>query len=130
MTRWLGRAGFGDAPTSAIVRASDRISAGVRTPPGYPEAMASTLRVACVQLNAVDSKADNITLAERLVAEAASTGADVVLLPEKWNGFGSAELMHAIAETIDDGETFAAMRSWARTHGITLVGGSIVERRE
>src|SRR5687768_10269027 len=30
MTRWLGRSGFGDAPTSAIVLASRRISAGVR----------------------------------------------------------------------------------------------------
>jgi predicted amidohydrolase len=92
--------------------------------------MADRLRVACVQLNSARPKADNIELGERLVARAASTGADLVLLPEKWNGFGSAELMHSIAESLDDGETVEAMGGWARVHGITLVGGSIVERRE
>jgi deaminated glutathione amidase len=92
--------------------------------------MADRLRVACVQLNAARSKADNIERAERLVASAASTGADLVLLPEKWNGFGPPDLMRSIAETFDDGETVRAMSGWARAHGVTLVGGSIVERRE
>ena len=92
--------------------------------------MADNVRVACVQLNAAQSKADNIARAERLVARAASTGADLVALPEKWNGFGPPDLMRSIAEDLDGGETFSAMSGWARTHGITLVGGSIVERRE
>jgi predicted amidohydrolase len=97
-------------------------------PPGYPEPMASSLRVACVQLNATESKAHNIELAEALVAQAAATGADLVLLPEKWNGFGRPDFMRSIAESLDDGETFAAMSDWARAHGITLVGGSIGRR--
>jgi predicted amidohydrolase len=92
--------------------------------------MADRLRVACVQLNATQSKADNIERAEQLVARAASTGADLVLLPEKWNGIGPPDLMRSIAESIDDGETVEAMSGWARAHGITIVGGSIVERRE
>jgi deaminated glutathione amidase len=92
--------------------------------------MASTLRVACVQLNAIESKADNIQRAERLVARAASTGADLVVLPEKWNGFGPPAFMRDNAEGLEDGETVEAMKGWARAHGITLVGGSIVERRE
>src|ERR671924_25601 len=71
MTLLLGRAGFGEAPTRAIVCASDRISAGPRTTPGYPEPMADRLRAACVQLNAVSEKDDNIERAERLVARAA-----------------------------------------------------------
>ena len=37
---------------------------------------------------------------------------------------------HATAEPLDGGESVAAMSEWARTHGITLVGGSIAERRE
>src|SRR5918999_698089 len=37
MTPWLGRHAFGEAPTSAIVRASARISSGPLMPPGYPE---------------------------------------------------------------------------------------------
>ena len=92
--------------------------------------MADRLRVACVQLNATQSKPDNIERAGRLVARAASTGADLVLLPEKWNGFGPADFMRSNAESLDDGETVEAMSAWALAHGITLVGGSIVERRE
>jgi deaminated glutathione amidase len=130
MTWWLGRFGFGDAPTRAIVCASDRISTGLRTPPGYPSAMADRLRVACVQLNAVSEKADNIQRAEQLVAKAAATGADLVLLPEKWTGIGPPELIRAVAESLDDGEATLAMRGWAKALGITLHGGSLVERRE
>jgi predicted amidohydrolase len=92
--------------------------------------MADLLRVACVQINASGSKADNIERAEALVARAAATGADVVLLPEKWNGIGSAEILLEVAEPLEGGETVGAMSGWARSHGITLVGGSIAERRE
>jgi deaminated glutathione amidase len=92
--------------------------------------MADRLRVACVQINSSGSKADNLERMEALVARAASTGADVVLLPEKWNGLGSAEILREVAEPLDGGETVDAMSGWARTHGITLVGGSIAERRE
>src|ERR687895_445394 len=38
--------------------------------------------------------------------------------------------MCANAESLDDGETVEAMRAWARHHKVTLVGGSIAERRE
>jgi predicted amidohydrolase len=92
--------------------------------------MASTLRVACVQLNAKAPKPDLIERAEQLVARAASTGADLVLLPEKWTGIGPPDLIRSVAESLDDGEATQAMSGWARTHGITLVGGSIVEWRE
>ncbi|MDQ2983848.1 MAG: carbon-nitrogen hydrolase family protein [Actinomycetota bacterium] len=88
------------------------------------------MRVACVQLESGPEKAANIETAERLVARAASTGADVVVLPEKWNGIGDTETQHALAEPLEGGETVEAMREWARRHGITLVGGSITERRE
>jgi predicted amidohydrolase len=92
--------------------------------------MADRLRVACVQLNAVNEKDDNIERAERLVAQAAATGADIVMLPEKWTGIGPPEVIRAVAESLDDGEATLAMRGWAKKHGITLHGGSIVERRE
>ncbi|HWJ44332.1 MAG TPA: carbon-nitrogen hydrolase family protein, partial [Gaiellaceae bacterium] len=72
----------------------------------------------------------NLETAERLVAQAAATGADVVVLPEKWNGIGDAAYYHDTAEPLDASESVAAMSAWARTHGITLVGGSIVELRE
>jgi predicted amidohydrolase len=92
--------------------------------------MADRLRVACVQINSSPSKTDNLERMEPLVARAAATGADLVLLPEKWNGLGSHEILFDVAEPLDGGETVEAMSGWARTHGITLVGGSIAERRE
>jgi predicted amidohydrolase len=92
--------------------------------------MPDRIRVACVQMTSRADKAANLETAERLVAQAASTGADVVVLPEKWNAIGDAALYHAAAEPLDGGESVTAMSGWARTHGITLVGGSIAERRE
>jgi len=88
------------------------------------------LRVACVQLTSRDDKAANLERAEGLVTRAAATGADLVVLPEKWNAIGSAEVLHAAAESIEDGESVDAMRGWAKRHSITLVGGSITERRD
>ena len=92
--------------------------------------MSGTLRVACVQLTSRSDKAANLETTERLVAKAAATGADVVVLPEKWNAIGSPEQLHAASEALDGGESVEAMAGWARAHGITLVGGSITERRE
>jgi deaminated glutathione amidase len=92
--------------------------------------MPDRIRVACVQMTSRADKAANLEAAERLVARAASTGADVVVLPEKWNGIGDAEQLRALAEPLDGGESCAAMSDWARGHGVTLVGGSITEYRE
>jgi len=89
-----------------------------------------TIRVACVQLMSRDDKAANLEQAERLVARAVATGAEIVLLPEKWNFIGDAEGLHASAELIEGGESVEAMAEWARRHGVTLVGGSITERQE
>jgi predicted amidohydrolase len=91
--------------------------------------MADLLRIACVQLNASGVKEDNIETAEGLVARAAATGADVVVLPEKWNAWGGPDVLRAAAEPLDGGETVAAMGAWAKLHGITLVGGSFTEER-
>jgi predicted amidohydrolase len=92
--------------------------------------MSGTLRVACVQLTSRSDKAANLEKAERLVAKAATTGADVVLLPEKWNAIGDAEVLHEAAEALEAGESVEAMAGWAHDLGITLIGGSITERRE
>jgi deaminated glutathione amidase len=91
--------------------------------------MPERIRVACVQMTSRADKAANLQRAEALVARAASTGADVVVLPEKWNLIGSADDYRAAAEPLD-GESVQAMSRWAKTLGITLVGGSITERRD
>jgi deaminated glutathione amidase len=92
--------------------------------------MADIIRTACVQLTSRDDKAANLEKVDHLIARAAAGGADVVVLPEKWNAIGEVETMHAAAEPIEGGESVEAMSAWARHHGIVLVGGSITERRE
>src|SRR5256714_15417361 len=92
--------------------------------------MPDRIRVACVQMTSRADKAANLATAEGLVARAAATGADVVVLPEKWNAIGDPAVLHAAAESLAGGESVDAMSSWAQTHGITLVGGSITERPE
>ncbi len=97
---------------------------------GYPAEVSNSLRVACVQLTAGSDKAANLEKAERLVARAVSLGAELVVLPEKWNLIGDSEMLHEGAELLEQGESVGAMSAWAKRHGIVLVGGSIVERRE
>jgi deaminated glutathione amidase len=92
--------------------------------------MPDRIRIACVQLTASADKTANLERAERLVARAASLGADVIALPEKWNGVGNPEQLHALAEPLEGGESVAALSRWAQTHGVSIVGGSITERRE
>jgi predicted amidohydrolase len=92
--------------------------------------MGDTLRVACVQLTAGAEKAANLERAERLVARAAADGAELVLLPEKWNGVAAPAGLAELAEPLEGGESVDAMAGWARSLGIALVGGSITERRE
>jgi predicted amidohydrolase len=75
-------------------------------------------------------KSANLEAAARLVREAATAGAELVVLPEKWNAIGPPDVLHAAAELLDAGETVDAMSAWARELGVVLVGGSITERRE
>src|SRR6478609_3101350 len=117
------------SPGGEVLRARGD-AAGRTRARGYPAPMPERIRVACVQMTSRTEKAVNLETAERLVAQAGATGADVVVLPEKWNGIGDAAYYHDTAEPLEGGESVAAMSQWARTHGITLVGGSIVELRE
>lgn len=87
------------------------------------------LRAACVQMHAGGDRAENMLRAERLVHQAAADGATLVVLPEKWTGYGTDDLLDAFAEDSDSGLARAAMSAWAATLRITLIGGSITERR-
>lgn len=91
------------------------------------------MKVALIQMNSQADKAANIAQAEALVAEAAAEAPDLVVLPEYWSALcDTREEFHASAEDISgnapQGEAYDAMRAMARRHGITLHGGSIVER--
>ena len=74
------------------------------------------MRVAAIQLNSTDDRERNLEAAERLVGEAASQGAKVIALPEKWNLLTDGQEMAARAEPLD-GPSLEAARSWARELG-------------
>jgi deaminated glutathione amidase len=84
------------------------------------------MRAAAVQLNATEDTDRNLRTADRLVRDAAATGAELVLLPEKWSVLGSREQLLAGAETLD-GRCIEWARATARELGIDLIAGSIVE---
>ncbi len=88
------------------------------------------MKIAMIQMNSQGDKAANIAMAGELIAEAADDQPDLVILPEYWALLGNGpQEMHASAETFPDGDAYAAMKSWAMTHKVTLHGGSIVEKQ-
>ena len=87
------------------------------------------MRAAAVQLTSNQDKDRNLEAADRLTRAAAADGADLVVLPEKFNLLGGPEDYQRDAETLD-GPTIAWARETAGELGIDLVAGSITERRE
>jgi deaminated glutathione amidase len=84
------------------------------------------LRVAAVQLNSIEDKDRNLEIAVRLTRGAAESGAELVVLPEKFNLLGTEQQLRAGAEPLD-GPTLRLMSGLARELGLWLVAGSIVE---
>ena len=85
------------------------------------------MRIGCVQLRAGPRVDDNIDEAGRLCAACVGQGADVVVLPEKWAAFGSAEALRAAAGPLDRSEPLQAASSWARELGVAVIAGSVPE---
>lgn len=84
------------------------------------------VRAACIQLNGSGGLDDVLETAGRLIGRAVAHGAELIALPEKWHAVGDRDRLHAAAEA-PDGPTITAMRGWAKTHGVAIVGGSINE---
>jgi predicted amidohydrolase len=83
------------------------------------------VRAACIQFQARAEKAQNLEEMAPLVAKAAELGADVILLPEKWNAWLDGPGLRDQAERLDAGPTVEIMSDWARAHRVNLIGGSI-----
>lgn len=86
------------------------------------------LRAAAVQMNSAADTNANMATADRLVRQAAERGAELVLLPEKFNLLGNTAEYHAGAEPLD-GPTAEWAGQIAAELEIDLVAGSFVERR-
>lgn len=86
------------------------------------------LHVAAVQLNSQADVAQNLESCRRLVARAASRGAELVLLPENFAYFGPETGKRAAAEALAGGSVAEALREMARGHGVCVVGGGFPER--
>ncbi len=69
----------------------------------------------------------NVTLAERLLNEAAEKGADIACLPEVFTYLGSSAGRAAAAESIP-GPITERLATIARERSMWIVGGSILER--
>jgi predicted amidohydrolase len=86
------------------------------------------MRAAAIQMNSTGDRSRNRATAERLVRAAATDGAALVVLPEKWTVLGTPEQLAAGAEPLDGPSTTWA-RELARELRIDLIAGSIVEQR-
>jgi predicted amidohydrolase len=88
------------------------------------------MKLSLVQFEPDERTAANVETAATFVAEAASDGADLVVLPEIWNvGYFAFDAYEAEAEPVD-GPTATRMSALAADHGVHLHAGSIVERDE
>lgn len=82
---------------------------------------------AAIQLNAGPGPEANLAAGIAAVREAATAGAQLVVLPEKWVAYGDAALQATAARTID--EWTALLGPLAAELGIDLVAGSVSERQ-
>jgi predicted amidohydrolase len=84
------------------------------------------VRVALVQMNSRDDKAENLERAEMLVGQAAAWGSDLVVLPELWTYLGPRKRHAEVAEPIP-GETSEFLGRLAARYRFWLVAGSYLE---
>ena len=87
------------------------------------------MRAAAVQLQSTPDRDRNLEAADRLTRAAASAGAELIVLPEKWPVLGTPEQTIAGAEPFD-GPILQWAQATARELGIDLVAGSFSERVE
>lgn len=106
-----------------------------RVPPALPPPSVPNggkFKIALCQLSVTENKERNIAHARAAIEAAADNGAQLVVLPEIWNGPYSNASFPVYAEDIDAGGSASPSTSMlsevARSKGITIVGGSISER--
>ncbi|XP_059453901.1 omega-amidase, chloroplastic [Corylus avellana] len=105
-----------------------------RAPPALPlpTPPLTKFKIGLCQISVTPDKQRNIAHARKAIEEAASKGAQLVLLPEIWNSPYSNDCFPVYAEDIDAGgdasPSTAMLSEVSRLLKITIVGGSIPER--
>ncbi|KAJ6446874.1 C6 zinc finger domain protein [Purpureocillium lavendulum] len=90
------------------------------------------VKLACVQLTPGADKAANLRCAASRVAEAARSGARIVVLPELFNSLNGCKFFAQYAENLsppspEQSPSFYALSAMAADNKVYLVGGSIPE---
>lgn len=130
-----GRSHFGGTVSVAVGRSSFRTTA-LRMAPSDESSAKSSLRVALCQFHVTANKEENHRTAKSFLAQAATRGAQLAVLPEIWNSPYAtaafpeyAESMPGIGDTSADASPSSqVLIDAAREHGIWIVGGSTPER--
>lgn len=86
-----------------------------------------SLVAAICQMQTCLEKDRNLEKARLMIARAAHQGAELVVLPEVFNGPYAPEAFSDYAENVP-GQTSRLLSACAREHGIILVGGSFIEK--
>ncbi|KAF9186115.1 hypothetical protein BGZ51_002240 [Haplosporangium sp. Z 767] len=85
-------------------------------------------KLALIQLGVTADKDINLTNARTHVLEAASQGANLIVLPECFNSPYGTKFFPEYAEHLKDGPSVKALSSMAKDANAYLIGGSIPER--
>ena len=84
------------------------------------------MKAAAVQMTSTRDIAANLREAGRLVTEAASQGAELVVLPENFSFLGATDADRVAAiEPVGDGPAQHFLAETAKRHGLFIVGGTI-----
>ena len=89
------------------------------------------MKISCIQMDMqFAAPEENFRKAERLIAEAAKGGCDVVVLPETWNtGFFPKEGLLELCD--DDGKQVRTrLGALAKQYHVNLIAGSVANRRQ
>ena len=88
------------------------------------------MRIGCIQLNIGFGKVEeNYERAEKFIREAASQGAEIIVLPEMWNTGYALEKLDELAD-VNGERTKAFLSSLAKQLGVHIVGGSVAVKRD
>lgn len=89
------------------------------------------MKIAAIQMVSTPRVADNLTIARKLIAQAAGAGAKLVALPEYFCLMGHSDRDKlTIAETAGSGPIQNALADAARQAGICVIGGTLPVRCE